>query len=172
MAASTIAPMAIAMPPRLMMFAFTPIQRITTNEMRMPSGRVTIATSAERTCTRKRTATPATISDSSSSLPSRLAMARWMRSERSYTGTSRTPCGRLRWISAMRALTASIVFSASLPNRMITMPATTSPRPFRSAAPRRGAGPTCTVATSATRIGVPSMVAPTATSPISCTPRR
>ena len=56
----------------------------------------------------------------------------------------------------MRSFTAWMVPYASEPNRITTMPATTSPRPFRSAAPRRGAGPTETVATSATRIGVPT----------------
>jgi hypothetical protein len=40
------------------------------------------------------------------------------------------------------------------------------------AKPRRGAGPTCTVATSATRIGVPFGVAPTATFLMSSTSSR
>ena len=55
---------------------------------------------------------------------------------------------------------------------MITIPATTSPWPLRSAAPRRGAGPSCTEATSATRIGVPFAVAPTATFSMSSIPPR
>ena len=43
-APSTIAPMAIAIPPRLMMFALTPLVRITMKEMRIPIGSVAIAT--------------------------------------------------------------------------------------------------------------------------------
>ncbi|MCH7876601.1 MAG: hypothetical protein IH965_15090 [Gemmatimonadetes bacterium] len=35
-----MAPIAVAIPPRLMMFAFTPIPRMTMNEIRMPSGSV------------------------------------------------------------------------------------------------------------------------------------
>ena len=54
-AASTIAPIAIAIPPRLMMLALTPMARMTRNEIRMPSGSVTIATSAERRCSRNST---------------------------------------------------------------------------------------------------------------------
>jgi hypothetical protein len=45
--------------------------------------------------------------------------------------------------------------SAFSPNRMTTMPPTTSPRPSSSAIPRRMSGPSRTDATSATRIGVP-----------------
>lgn len=45
-AASTIAPMAIAIPPKLMIFAFTPIQRMIINEIRIPNGSVTIASEA------------------------------------------------------------------------------------------------------------------------------
>ena len=51
-AASIIAPMAIAMPPSDMMSAPTPTQRIATNAIRMPTGSVRIATSAELACNR------------------------------------------------------------------------------------------------------------------------
>ena len=60
-AASIIAPMAIAMPPSDMMSALTPIQRIARKASRMPSGSVMIATSAERACSRKTRQTSATI---------------------------------------------------------------------------------------------------------------
>ena len=46
-AASIIAPMAMAMPPSDMMSAPTPTQRIAMKAMRMPIGSVRIATSAE-----------------------------------------------------------------------------------------------------------------------------
>ncbi len=82
-AASTMAPIAIAIPPRLMMLALTPILRITRNEMRMPKGSVTIATTAERRCSRNSTQMSATMMDSSSSVRRRFPMARWIRSERS-----------------------------------------------------------------------------------------
>ena len=51
--------------------------------MRMPSGSVTMATRALRTCSRKTTQTSATITLSSISVVLRVSMARWMRSERS-----------------------------------------------------------------------------------------
>ena len=47
-AASTIAPMAMAMPPSDMMLALTPCQRITTKAASTPTGSATTATSAER----------------------------------------------------------------------------------------------------------------------------
>ena len=75
-AASTIAPIAIAIPPRLMMLAPTPIERITRNEIRMPSGSVTMATRAERKWSKKRIETRATISDSSIRVRFRFLMAR------------------------------------------------------------------------------------------------
>jgi hypothetical protein len=83
MAASTIAPMAIAMPPRLIRFEFMPSRCIAMNEISTPTGSIRMATSAERMCIRKITHTAATIRLSSSSVRCRLAMARWIRSERS-----------------------------------------------------------------------------------------
>ncbi len=67
-AASTIAPIAIAMPPRLMMFEPRPSERMAMKANRMPSGSVMIATSALRTWSRKITHTAATIRLSSSSV--------------------------------------------------------------------------------------------------------
>ena len=46
-AASIIAPIAIAMPPSDMMSAPTPTQRMATNAIRIPTGSVRMATSAE-----------------------------------------------------------------------------------------------------------------------------
>ncbi len=82
-APSIIAPIAIAMPPRLMMSAPRPRVRMAMKAMRIPSGSVRITTSALRTCTRKSTVTSATTRDSSSSLPFSVPIARWIRSERS-----------------------------------------------------------------------------------------
>jgi hypothetical protein len=82
-AASTIAPMAIAMPPRLMMFEPIPIVRMAMKAIRMPIGSVRMATSALRTCIRKITQTAPTIRLSSSSVHFRLSMARSISFERS-----------------------------------------------------------------------------------------
>ena len=82
-AASTIAPIAIAMPPSDMMLALMPCQRITMNAARIPSGSEMIATSDERRCHRKRAQTSATTANSSISLAVRLRIARsmsWLRS--------------------------------------------------------------------------------------------
>ncbi len=58
-------------------------------------------------------------------------------------------------MEASFSFTRSMVASAFSPYRMTTMPPTTSPRPSRSATPRRTSGAMCTSATSATRTGVP-----------------
>ncbi len=58
------------------MFALTPMARITMNEIRMPRGNVMIATSAERACSKKSTATAPTINDSSMSLSRSVSIAR------------------------------------------------------------------------------------------------
>ena len=92
-----------------------------------------------------------------------------MRSLRSYIGSTTTPAGSPFCTSASFALTLSMVASAFWPNRITTMPPTASPRPSRSAMPRRMAGPTLTRPSSATRIGVPRFVAPTTTFSMSLT---
>ena len=66
-AASTIAPTAIAMPPSDMTLASMPCRRMTTADASTASGSVSTATAAERTCSRKRAQTSATIAISSSS---------------------------------------------------------------------------------------------------------
>ncbi len=82
-APSIIAPMAIAIPPSDMMSAPTPTQRMAMNAIRMPTGRVTSATSAERAWSRNATQTRPTMTLSSSSFSRSVAMARWIRSLRS-----------------------------------------------------------------------------------------
>ena len=82
-AASIIAPMAMAIPPRLMMFALRPSSFMESSAMRMPMGRVTMATSALFACRRKITVTSATMIDSSSSFPFSVAMARSISPDRS-----------------------------------------------------------------------------------------
>ena len=72
-AASTIAPMAIAMPPSDMMLAPTPWKYMTMKAISTASGRVITATSAERRCSRKTTHTSATIAISSTSFSRRVA---------------------------------------------------------------------------------------------------
>ena len=160
-AASIIAPIAIAMPPSDMMSAPTGTNRIAMNAISIPTGSVRIATSAELACKRNTMHTIATMIPSSTSLLLSVAIARSIRLERSYTGRSTTPCGNPGWISARRAFTFLMVVRAFCPNRITTMPPTASPRPSYSATPRRTAGPTYTRPSSATRIGVPDDVAPT-----------
>ena len=57
MAASTMAPMAMAMPPRLMMLELMPSQRMAMKAISTPTGSIRIATSALRTCSRNSTQT-------------------------------------------------------------------------------------------------------------------
>ena len=171
MAASIIAPMAMAIPPRLMMFELMPSARMHRNAMSTPMGSITIATSALLTCSRNTTQTSATITLSSRSVVFNVSMARWMRSERSYTVLSVTPSGRPLLISSIFALTLWITSSAFWPNRATTMPCTISPSPSSSASPRRSSGPSSTRATSRTRTGVP-FSALTTRSSMSDFPRR
>ena len=72
--------------------------------------------------------------------------------------TTSTPGGREGFSSTSLALSRSMTDSAFSPCRMTTMPPTTSPRPSRSATPRRISGPSVTWATSFTVIGVPFSV--------------
>ncbi len=65
-AASIMAPMAIAMPPRLMMLALMPSPRVMASAARMPSGSVATATKALRAWSKKSAHTSPTITDSSS----------------------------------------------------------------------------------------------------------
>ena len=61
MAPSIMAPIAIAMPPRLMMFEPMPSVFMAANAIRMPTGNMMIATSALRTCSRNTMQTSATM---------------------------------------------------------------------------------------------------------------
>ena len=82
-AASIMAPMAMAIPPSDMILALTPMNLVAARAMRMPRGRVEIATSALRAWSRKMMHTTATMSDSSISVRPRVRIARLMREERS-----------------------------------------------------------------------------------------
>src|SRR5205814_8019109 len=90
-AESTMAPMAMAMPPNDMMLLVTCIHHIGMNERIMAMGSVMMATNAERMCQRKTRQTSATTMLSSINFSRKVAMARLIRSLRSYTGTMRTP---------------------------------------------------------------------------------
>jgi hypothetical protein len=83
MAASIMAPMAMAMPPRLIRLEFMPSERMAMKAIRTPTGSIRMATSALRTCIRKTMQTSATIRLSSISVRFSVAMARWISSERS-----------------------------------------------------------------------------------------
>ena len=82
------------------------------------------------------------------------------------------PSGRDASTSASFAFTRSMVARAFSPKRMTTIPPTTSPRPSRSATPRRTSGAVRTVATSRTRTGTPWSDERTTTSPMSSMPCR
>ncbi|MNQ75888.1 hypothetical protein D3C85_906970 [compost metagenome] len=83
MAPSTMAPMAMAMPPRDMMLALIPCRCMTIKATRIAMGNEITTTRDERRWNRKARQTSTTTANSSSSLPERLSMARWIRSDRS-----------------------------------------------------------------------------------------
>ena len=82
-AASTVAPMAMPMPPSDMMFEVSPSQYIGRNERRIATGSVMMATSDERTCHRKMRHTSATTTHSSISFSLSVAMEALISSLRS-----------------------------------------------------------------------------------------
>ena len=82
-AASISSPIAMAMPPRLMMLELMPSARMQMNENSTASGSTTITTSAERACSRNSAHTSATMIDSSTSVSVSVSIARWISSERS-----------------------------------------------------------------------------------------
>ena len=82
MAASTMAPMAMAMPPRLIRLELMPMARMPMKAARMPTGSMTMATRAERV-EQEDDAHRATIRLSSVSVRFRVSMARMDQFERS-----------------------------------------------------------------------------------------
>jgi len=83
MAASTIAPIAMAIPPSDMMLALRPCICITTNAIRMPTGSDRIITSEERKWNRNRKQTSTTTRNSSTSLDLSVSTERSISAERS-----------------------------------------------------------------------------------------
>ena len=83
MAASIMAPMAMAIPPRLMMLAPIPSARMAVKAIRRPTGSMIIATNDDRTCSRNTKVTRATTILSSSRVVRRVSMADRIRSDRS-----------------------------------------------------------------------------------------
>src|SRR5437667_407478 len=79
MAASIIAPIAIAIPPRLMMLPLIPSQRISANAMSTPSGKVASATRALRACNRNSAHTRPTMIDSSINVRHSVLIEPWIR---------------------------------------------------------------------------------------------
>ena len=114
-AASTMAPIAIATPPRLMMLEFMPSARMAMKAISTPTGSMMIATSALLTCSRNTRQTSATMMLSSISVVFSVWIARWISSERSYTVSIVTPAGRPGAISASFSLTPWITSSAFWP---------------------------------------------------------
>ena len=82
-AASTMAPMAMAIPPRLMMLAPRRRAAIGTKASSTAMGNIKMGTSVERTCSRKTRMTSATTTISSSSVWRRVSMLARIRVERS-----------------------------------------------------------------------------------------
>ena len=113
--ASTMTPMAMAIPPSDMMLALMPSSFMMRSEARMPTGTVTRATKALRTWRRKTITMRATTSSSSQICVVSVPTARLMRAERSYSVTTSTPSGRPAPSSASRAFTRSMVFCAFSP---------------------------------------------------------
>ena len=83
MAASTIAPMATAIPPRDMMFAVSPMARMGMNESTTAIGMVKIGMMALGMCQRNTRMTRLTMRSSSQSVWVRVSIARLISSERS-----------------------------------------------------------------------------------------
>ena len=82
--ASTMTPMAMAIPPRLMMLAFKPTKYMAENDSSTPTGSVSTATSALRRCSRNTRQMITTTAISSSSFQQRSVLtARSMRADRS-----------------------------------------------------------------------------------------
>ena len=100
-----------------------------------------------------------------------LPTARSISEVRSYATSSSTPSGSPGAISSSRALTSRITRRVSAPGRTTTIPPTVSPSPFHSASPRRPSGPRLTLATSSSRIGVPSGPTPSPMRRMSSTDR-
>ena len=73
MAPSTIVPMVMAIPPKDIILAFKPCHFITINAIRIPIGRVIIATKAERTCSKNKITTKLTTANSCNRASLRLA---------------------------------------------------------------------------------------------------
>ena len=78
-----MAPIAIAIPPRLMMFELMPSHDIGTNASATATGSDSTGTSVLRRWNRNRKMTTLTTTISSNSVWRSVAIARWMRSERS-----------------------------------------------------------------------------------------
>ena len=115
MAASIMAPMAMAMPPRLIRLEFMPSRCMAMKAIRMPTGSIRMATSALRRWSRKTKQTSATMSDSSASVRFSVSMARWISSDRSYTASMLTPGGNPGATSAIFSLMLWITSSAFWP---------------------------------------------------------
>ena len=83
MAPSTIAPIVIAIPPRDIILALSPWIFITINAIKIPIGKVTIATNADLACNKNKIQTRLTTMNSSSNFSVRLSTALSIRSPRS-----------------------------------------------------------------------------------------
>jgi hypothetical protein len=78
-----MAPIAIAMPPRLMMLEPSPSSFMAPNAISTPTGNIRIATNALRKCSKNTMQTSATTTLSSNSVCLSVSMAALMRFERS-----------------------------------------------------------------------------------------
>ena len=152
-APSTIRPKSSA--PRLIRLPDTPPRTMPVSVNSIASGITAAVVSAARTLPSSRNSTAMTSSAPSTRFFATVRIVRSTSVVRSYTGTARTPAGRLRFASIRRAAVACATSRLLAPISMKVVPSTTS-RPSIVAAPVRNSGPSPTWATSRTRIGTPS----------------
>ena len=148
-AESTMSPSARMRPASDMMLMVMSSAQKAMKVARVATGSAMAATSDERRWNRNTAMTSTMMARICTTLVPRVCTDARISPLRSYTGTICTPGGSEALRSASLCLTRSMTARAFSPERMTTMPPTTSPRPSRSAMPRRRLGPTCTVATSA-----------------------
>ena len=168
MASSTSEPMAMAMPPRLMVLTVYPIRWSMSTAMMMLMGRAVTEMRVVRRFIRKKNSTTITNSAPSSSASCRLDIDVSMKSLwRKMSVDTCTSAGRVRAMSAISRSMASVSDRVPAPCCLVTVMSTAG-WPLTDAVPRRGrAPPTLTSATSATVMKPPAGSARTTVAPSS-----
>ena len=140
--ASTIAPIAIAMPPSDMMLALTPCQRMTMNAASTPIGKRHHRDQRRAQVEQEDRADQRDDDELLDELGAQVVDGA-VDQLRAVVGRHDLDARAAGWASSVSslALTASMVVRAFLPERMTTTPPATSPWPSSSAMPRRSSGP-------------------------------